>query len=215
VNKQIYHEGIEILYSKNMFKFQYPRQLFAFEQPIGLENCKRMRNICIWIRFPEYQEVVRDPRNLLPSEYDSVPTHWIATLKACGLKNITHLTIEAETITGDVLFLLPMPKDLQESIEQFLERGPNDTVPRLSLTGFQEDEKDKFPKRWEIVKDQWKCYKERMAGIQRELEEYEAYCKTERAFDLQNSDDDEESDDEEFDDEDSDDEQEFYSPLSV
>jgi hypothetical protein len=135
INKQTYQEAIEILYSKNMFKFQYSRQLFAFEEQIRLENCKRMRNICIWIRYPEYQEVVRDSRNLLPSEYDSVPIHWIATLKACGLKNITHLTVEAETISGDALSLLPMPRDLQKSIEQFLERGANDIAPRLSLTG--------------------------------------------------------------------------------
>jgi hypothetical protein len=33
-NKQIYHEAIEILYSKNIFKFREPEHFFAFEDQI-------------------------------------------------------------------------------------------------------------------------------------------------------------------------------------
>jgi hypothetical protein len=53
VSKHIYHEVIGILYSKNIFRFQEPKQLCAFEQQIGLENCQRVKNICIWIEYPE------------------------------------------------------------------------------------------------------------------------------------------------------------------
>jgi hypothetical protein len=172
VNKQIYHEAIEILYSKNIFKFQEPGQLFAFEEQIGFESRKRVREMCIWTRFPGRDEVVLDPKYLLRSEYDSVPSHWIAALKACGLKKIVHLGIEAEMLFSTSLSLLFMPKDLQEFIEEFLGRVADNEVPRLSLTGFWEKEREKFPKRWEVVMDQWDSYKDEIRGMQRELEEY-------------------------------------------
>jgi hypothetical protein len=171
-NKQIYHEAIEILYSKNIFKFQEPGQLFAFEEQIGFNSRKRVREICIWTRFPERDEVVLDPTHLLRSEYDSVPSHWIAALKVCGLKKIVHLSIEAEMLFSNPFSLLSMPKDLQEFIKEFLGRVADDEVPRLSLKGFQEEERKKFPKRWEVVMDQLDSYKDEIEGIQRELEEY-------------------------------------------
>jgi hypothetical protein len=73
-NKQIYHEAIEILYSKNIFKFHEPEHLFAFEDQIGSENCMRVREMSIWIMFP--------------SVPDSVPSNWITALKACRLGKI-------------------------------------------------------------------------------------------------------------------------------
>lgn len=171
-NKQIYHEAIDILYSKNIFKFQEPGHLFAFEEQIGFENRKRVREICIWARFPKRDEVILDPKDLLQSEYDSVPSHWIAALKACRLEKIVHLGIEAEMLFVGPLSLLPMPKDLQEFIEEFLGRVTGDKVPRLSLTGFRDEEREKFPKKWEVVMDQWDSYKNEIEGMRRELEEY-------------------------------------------
>ena len=92
-------------------------------------------------------------------------------LKACGLKKIVHLRIEAEMLYSDLLSLLSMPKDLEEFIGEFLGRAPDDKVPRLSLTEFREDEREKFPKRWEVVMDQWPTYKDEIKGMQREWEE--------------------------------------------
>jgi hypothetical protein len=116
--------------------------------------------------------VVLDPKYLLRSEYDSVPSYWIAALKACGLEKIVHLGIEAEMLFSTSLSLLFMPKDLQEFIEEFLGKVADDEVPRLSLTGFREEERERFPKRWEVVMDQWDSYKDEIRGMQRELEEY-------------------------------------------
>jgi hypothetical protein len=158
-NKQIYHEALEILYSKNIFNFQEPGQLFAFEEQIGFECRKRVKEICIWIRFPRRDEVVLDPEHLVRSEYDSVPSHWITALKTCGLKKIVHLGIEAEMPFSDPLSLLSMPKDLQEFIKEFLGRVADNEVPRLSLTGFREEVREEFPK-------------DEIRGMQRELEEY-------------------------------------------
>ncbi|PQE33833.1 ethyl tert-butyl ether degradation ethd protein [Rutstroemia sp. NJR-2017a WRK4] len=161
-NKQIYHEAIE---------FQEPGQLFAFEEQIGFENRNRVREISIWTRFPGRDEVVLDPEYLARSKYDSVPSHWIAALKICSLGKIVHLRIKAEMIGSDLLSLLSMPKDLQEFIIEFLGRVTDDEIPRLSLTGFREDEREKFPKRWEVVMDQWNSYKDEIRGMQMEWEE--------------------------------------------
>jgi len=69
-NKQIYHEAIEILYSKNIFNFREPEQLFAFENQIGSENCMRVRAMSIWItrRFPHEPEVVYSFESMSPRE---------------------------------------------------------------------------------------------------------------------------------------------------
>ena len=39
-------------------------------------------------------------------------------------------------------------------------------VPHLSLTGFREEEREKFPKSWEVVMDQWDSYKDEIRGMQ-------------------------------------------------
>lgn len=171
-NKQIYYEAIEILYSKNIFQFQEPEQLFAFEEQIGFENGKRVREICIWTKLPRRDEVVLDPKHLLRSEYDSFPSHWIAALTACSFEKIMHLAVEAEVLFSTSLSLLSMPKDLQQFSEEFLGRVADNKVPRLSLTGFREEEREKFPQRWEVVMDQWDSYKDEIRGMQMEMEEY-------------------------------------------
>lgn len=66
--------------------------------------------------------------------------------------------------------LLLMPEDLQHFIEGFLGRVAGGEVPGLSLTGFQEEERDKFPESWEVVMDQWDDYKDEIRGVQEELD---------------------------------------------
>jgi hypothetical protein len=90
-------------------------------------------------------------------------------LKACGLENVVHLGIEAEMFSATSLSLLFMPKDLQDFIEEFFGRVADNGVPRLLLTGFREEEREKFPKRWEVVMDQWDSYKDEIRGMQREF----------------------------------------------
>ena len=189
-NKQIHHEAIAILYLKNFFKFKNPGHLFAFEEQIGSESRKRVKEICIGTRLPTRNEVVLDPKHLLRSQYSNVPSHWIAALKACGLEKIVHLGIEAEVLFADALCVISMPKDLQECIEEFLGRAADEKVPRLSLTGFREEERNKFPKRWEVVIDQWKRYKDEMERLRKEWEE------SQWQSDLGNFEDKEEVDDE-------------------
>jgi hypothetical protein len=48
----------------------------------------------------------------------------------------------------------------------FLGRVVGGEVPHLSLTGFREEEREKFPKSWEVVMDQWDSYKDEIRGMQ-------------------------------------------------
>jgi hypothetical protein len=127
--------------------------------------------MCISIVFPQTDQVVLDPKSLPRSEHDSVPSLWIAALKACGLGKIVHLRILAEMSCSAPTSLLSMPKDLQESIKEFFRKRACAEVPRLSLMGFRDEERDKFPKRWEVVIDHWDSYKEELEGLQGEWEE--------------------------------------------
>jgi len=171
VNKQIYYEAVDILYSKNTFKSEEPEHLFTFEAQIGLENCKRVKTICFWTLLPTGEEEIPDPNSLPRSEYQSVPSHWIAALKACDFRNIVHLGIDAEMLFSDPLGLFSMPKDLQEFIEGYLGRVTDNGVPHLSLTGFREEEREKFPNNWKVVMNQWSSYEEELESLGKECEE--------------------------------------------
>ena len=150
-SKQIYHEAVEVLYSKNIFTFDVPSALIAFQSQIGPENCKRVRQICIWAEFPVRSREVRDSKYLPRSEYDKYPSDWIAALAACRFEKIIHLDIEVYSHTSSHI----MPEDLQEFVKRFLGRVAENEVPRLTLTGFREEERQKFPKEWKVDMDDW------------------------------------------------------------
>lgn len=149
-NKQIYHEAIDILYSKNIFRFGAPRVLFDFEQQIGPENCRRVKQISLWTRFPSEDQEIERINLLRPPCRQSSSSHWIAALADSRFNNIVHLGIEAHVCPMPHPSLL-MPEALQEFLERFFEkRVAEHKVPRLSLTGFREEEREKFPKEWKV-----------------------------------------------------------------
>lgn len=160
VNKKIYHEAVDMLYSKNIFHFTKSHHVVAFETKIGLENCKRVREISICIPFPTEEKARLKRKYWPPPEYDDFLCPWIAALAACRFNKIVHLRIDAFIVYpygDDMLF---MPKDLQEAIEKFfLERLAEDRVPRLSLSGFRMGERKKFPENWKVVMKEWDYYR--------------------------------------------------------
>ena len=125
---------------------------------------------------------VLNPEYTLRSEYDSVPFHWITALKACCLAKIVQLGIEAEMLFCAPTALLFMPKDLEQIIDGFLRRVVGGEVPRLSLIGFREEEREKFPRSWEVVMSQWNPYKDEVRGMQAQLD---AWPVAQWTFDLE------------------------------
>lgn len=160
-NRQIHVEASTTLYGTNTFKFPHPGQLPAFERQIGARNCKKVKSVELWIRYPGPDEVVFDMGELGPAEYDSVPEHWIAVLGESGMVGVRWLAVEAVMIGCEpekVLSVLPMPDDLRDCFVEFLGRGGDGGgggVPRLELKGIGEEERGKFPEEWDIVVSQW------------------------------------------------------------
>ncbi|KAF1993969.1 hypothetical protein P154DRAFT_527389 [Amniculicola lignicola CBS 123094] len=162
VNRQMYHEAGEVLYSRNMFRFDGPPSLRAFEGKIALESREQVKQICIHINFRGQALGPVDESDddlFFWAKQLHFPPEWIAALKACRLKKIEHLRVRAKMYGPRSLSPLSMPEDLKDAIIQFLERVPDEKVPKLSLKGFQEKEIEKFPKRWTFVTDQWDAYK--------------------------------------------------------
>ncbi len=169
VNRQIYREAVEIMYSSNVFYFGMPSELLIFDQRIGFVNREQVREIIFWIRFPDVNELVDDPKDLLVTQYQSIPSHWMAALKECRLRKVVHLGIQAELLFAIPRFLRAMPPDLLEFIKDFLGRAGGDEVRRLSLKGFREDQRERFPKEWEVVMDQWDQYKEELRMFEQRI----------------------------------------------
>ena len=80
-----------------------------------------------------------------------------------------HLGIGAEKLFLAPSALLLIPEDLQQFIEGFLGRVVGGEVPHLSLTGFREEEREKFPKSWEVVMDQWDSYKDEIRRMRKSM----------------------------------------------
>jgi hypothetical protein len=184
-NKKIYQEGIEILYSKNIFKFAHPREMFDFEGKIRASNRQLIRSICIWTRFPSHTEIVPSPEGVPVWEYEEYPSHWAKALQLSRFEKVTHLVVEGEMVGSAPTALLGMPVELQKSIEKMLSREKDlPFVPRLTMRGFGWNEHEKFPGGWEIVTDQWDSYKEEMRGMEEEFRDGLEYSDTEWAFDI-------------------------------
>ena len=90
-------------------------------------------------------------------------------MKACRLAKIVYLGIEAEKLFLAPSALLLMPEDLHQFIEGFLGRFVGGEVPRLSLTGFREEEREKFPKSWGVVMDRWDSYKDEIRRMRKTM----------------------------------------------
>ena len=150
-SKQIYRKAKEIFYSENIFKFRYPKYLVDFWKQIGPENRKRVRQICVWNKPSCEGEVVPDPKDLPLTDLLSCPSHWGAAFASCDFEKIVHLSVEANLINARKDIPFGVSKDLREFIEKVFERVPENEVPRLSLMGYDEKEREKFPRKWKIV----------------------------------------------------------------
>ena len=158
-NKQIYDEAIDVVYSKNIFKFFEPEHILAFEKKIGPENCKRVRDICVHITFPTAPNAKVKRKHLPELSCDTSLCPWIAALDACSFEKVVHFCVDAWVLYPSSEDMLIMPKNLQESIERFLARVvPEHQVPRLSLIGFQWEERKKLPEKWEVTMMEWDWY---------------------------------------------------------
>jgi hypothetical protein len=161
VNKQIYQESVGVLYSKNIFYFKAPPDLFNFKDQIGGPNRDLVRRIQIYIYFPPacyfppVYAVTTPPKPLDLSGY-TVTLHWAKALRESRLTKIVEMIVEGDTLDTGTFSMLPMPALLQQSIEDMLFRNQEGPfTPQLTLKGFGWNEYKKFPANWKLKTEQW------------------------------------------------------------
>lgn len=75
VNRKIYSEAVELLYSKNTFSFKAPQELLEFERRIAPSHLDIIRRIRIWVVFPFTEGEEVSPDRLPLEKYDEHPLH--------------------------------------------------------------------------------------------------------------------------------------------
>jgi hypothetical protein len=156
VNKQIYDEGIEVLYRKNTFCFQNPGELLWFEDQIGDRNRNLIRSLEIVTSVFAANSLVPVPDLVAPCDWQGVPTHWSKALLMSKLENVVEITITAEDAGSSERNSATIYPVLQQAIEDMLQRNENGKLTRrLTLKGFDQSERRKFLSGWDVRIEQW------------------------------------------------------------
>ncbi|KAI9642459.1 hypothetical protein NHQ30_009264 [Ciborinia camelliae] len=155
INRQIYDEAVQVLYTSNTFSFHKPRELFDFQSQIGVSNCALVRRIKISVVFEDESRHVPS-EYVAPCDYENIPSHWAKALVESRLLNrIVGMQIDANTISHGMR-LMSMPPALNRAILATFSRNRLAiTTPELILKGFQMQEVEKFPPSWRKSSEQW------------------------------------------------------------
>ncbi|KAL9110225.1 MAG: hypothetical protein Q9187_008077 [Circinaria calcarea] len=151
VNRQVYREAKEILYSRNTFAFSETKHMHDFLEQIGNENKDRIQSISFTVDY------TRKPPHADPNhESGNEPHNWANILVNGDLKNITKMHVQGEIIDGAPWMLLVMDPVMEFAIKNVLQRSPgNEALRKLKLTGYNWNACKKFPQNWEIITKQW------------------------------------------------------------
>ena len=151
VNRQIYHEAKEIIYSRNTFTFFEPARMTEFVEQIGNENKDRIQSITIDVDRT-YRPPDADPNLKSGSE----PRFWAWVLKQIDFKNIVKMHLLGEDIKGMSWTSVTMDPIMEKTIKHVLQRNPaNKAKRKLVLTGYNGLAYKKFPKKWDIIQKNW------------------------------------------------------------
>ncbi|CCD48140.1 hypothetical protein BcDW1_4927 [Botrytis cinerea BcDW1] len=155
VNKQIYEEAVQILYSCNNFSFHRPRELFDFQNQVGVYNCGLVRQMKISVVFGD-ESMYTPVEYVAPCDYENISSHWAkALLESRLMSNIVGMQVDANTGSHEMR-LMTMPPSLYRAIIATFSRNRSlKTAPELILKGFQTQEVEKFPKHWKRSTEQW------------------------------------------------------------
>jgi hypothetical protein len=156
VNRQIYSEAVELLYSKNTFSFKAPQELLDFEHRIAPSHLDTIRRIRIWVIFPFTEGEEVSPDRLPLEKYGEYPLHWAKALRVSRFDRLQKISIAGQCPNALDRELMPRPTPLREAIEDLFSRKQDkDFIPELVLTGFQPTQNLKFPESWNIKSEQW------------------------------------------------------------
>lgn len=150
VNRQVYCEAKEILYSRNSFAFSEPQHLLDFLKQIGNHNKDRIQSLSFWVCYIDRQPHI-DPNH----ETGTEPHDWANALIGADLRNVSKLHVQGETINSP--WMVPAMEPIMEiAIKSLLQRNPgNEATRKLKLTGYDCNACKRFPQNWEITTKQW------------------------------------------------------------
>jgi len=161
VNRQIYVEAMEILYSKNTFCFSNPSELLSFEDQIGIPNRDLVQRIEIPMVVMPESVVIPDLDLGPPCDWRSIPAHWAKALMKSSFNHILEISITVEDLRSSNQNQVVIPPTLQHAIEDVFHRSQDqESKLRLVLKGFSNSEWRKFPKHWEIKTENWEDFEE-------------------------------------------------------
>lgn len=156
VNKQMHLEGIEVVYGKNTFFFKNPGEFIRFEEQIGVGNRALIRSLEISTAIVSAISSLPDPDLVPPCDWQGVPTHWSKALMKSRLENVVEMTITVKDPGSSEPNLVTVSPVLQQAIVDMLQRSPDRELKRrLTLKGFADFERGKFPRDWEVMIEQW------------------------------------------------------------
>jgi hypothetical protein len=128
INKQIYRESVEVLYGKNTFSFDEPRDLLWFEEQIGSANRDLVQRIEIFVNL-EFKIILQDADLVAPCDWNSAPAYWAKILMKSRLKNIVEIRISNDAFghwNGDTS---PTISSLYFAIDDVFRRNNRTILP--------------------------------------------------------------------------------------
>ena len=143
VNRQMYREAKEMLYSRNTFAFSEPQHMLDFFEQIGSENKDRIQSISFSVVYT------------YKSEIETEPLDWANALTSADLRNVTKMDVQGEVIFGGMT-MVDMDPVMENAIKDVLHRNPgNEATRKLKLKGYNWNACKKFSQNWEITTKQW------------------------------------------------------------
>jgi len=152
LNRQLSVEANEILYSRNTIHFDAPEDIHDCLEAIGSMNKAHVQSISIWF----------DYRTTEQRQWDGVSTsdtasHWAKALFGSGLTSLTKIDISTEYVGASSYstYYPSMDPAMERVIKHLFQKDQEGTSRHLKLTGFNYEDRKKFPGNWRVTMTQF------------------------------------------------------------
>ena len=152
VNRQISAEANEILYSRNTIYFDDPDEMHQSLETIGTINKAHIRSLAIWFDFRTIEQRRRDKWWTT-----GTASHWVTALFRIGLTKLTKIAVSTECCgaTSYSLYYPSMDPAMERVIKYLFQGNQEGTTRHLMLTGFNYDDRQRFPGNWRVTMTQF------------------------------------------------------------
>ncbi|KAL9117781.1 MAG: hypothetical protein Q9187_005677 [Circinaria calcarea] len=152
VNRQLSVEANKILYSRNTVHFEVPDDIHDCLEAIGSVNKAYVRSISIWFDYRTIEQRQRDGVST-----SGTASHWARALFGSGLTNLMKIDLSTEYVGASSysLYYPSMDPAMEHVIKYLFQKDQEETTRHLMLTGFNYDDRKKFPGNWRVTMTQF------------------------------------------------------------